>query len=399
MRPATLVVLAIAIALGPREAHAIPAWARKYNMNCSGCHLPAVPRLNATGITFKWAGYRMPNEIGEQMEVKKIEEYLAARGILRYSYAKTEGEPADENSLAIPTASVFAAGPFGPRYGAFFEFEREEEGSVDLTGQAIAVWGAENSFGGVRLAQGHILVGGAVAGFDRPTGILTPLPLSAPTTVAIPFRFTGDQSALDAFYVVGSRNRTSVQLINGTVAAADEEAMEGLTSTKKNWLISNQLIWDDDGAGLTTIGYFGTAIGLDEANPSASSRFTRLAASANKYIGPFEVLGGYVYSKDSRLPVGAAPAFPSSSFTGSALWLSGQYYVPRIFWTVYGRYEFLDPDRDASDDALRRIVVGSVLPVNVPEYIRLGLEYFRDIPQLSDLPRRQGIAAEMQIAF
>ncbi len=43
------------------KAHAlIPAWARKYNMNCSGCHYPAPPRLNATGQRFKWAGYRMP---------------------------------------------------------------------------------------------------------------------------------------------------------------------------------------------------------------------------------------------------------------------------------------------------------------------------------------------------
>lgn len=384
--------------LAARDAHAIPAWARKYNMNCSGCHLPTVPRLNATGIQFKWAGYRMPDEIGEQMEVKKIEEYLAARGILRYSYAKTEREPADENSLGIPTASVFAAGPVGSRYGAFFEFEREDEGTVDLTGQAVAVWGTAGSFGGARLAQGHILVGGAVAGFDRPTGILTPLALSAATTTAIPFRFAGDQSAIEAFYVLGGRNRTSVQLLNGTVAA-DEEEMEGRTSTKKNWLVSNQLMWDDDGAGLTTIAYFGTAIGLDEANLDASSRFTRLAASANKYFGSFELLGGYIYSKDSRLPVGGEPAFPSSSITGSAFWVSGQYYVPKTFWTVYGRYEFLDPNRDGSDDALRRFVVGSVLPVNVPEYIRLGVEYFRDMPQLSDLPGRHGLTGEMQIAF
>ena len=398
MRSLILAFLTLAT-VAVSEAHAIPAWARKYNMNCSGCHLPTVPRLNATGIQFKWAGYRMPDEIGEQMEVKKIEEYLAARGILRYSYAKTEREPADENSLGIPTASVFAAGPVGARYGAFFEFEREAEGTVDLTGQAVAVWGKDKSFGGVRLAQGHILVGGAVAGFDRATGILTPLPLSAATTTAVPFRFSGDQSAIEAFYVLGGRNRTSVQLLNGTVAAADEAEMEGRTSTKKNWLVSNQLMWDDDGAGLTTIAYFGNAIGLDEANLDASSRFTRLAASANKYFGSVEILGGYVYSKDSRLPVGVAPAFPSSSITGSAFWVSGQYYAPKTFWTVFGRYEFLDPNRDGSDDALRRFVVGSVLPVNVPEYIRLGVEYFRDMPQLSDLPRRHGITGEMQIAF
>src|SRR6266540_7090048 len=47
----------------------IPAWARKYNMNCSGCHYPAAPRLNATGIKFRWAGYRMPDAIGENVDV------------------------------------------------------------------------------------------------------------------------------------------------------------------------------------------------------------------------------------------------------------------------------------------------------------------------------------------
>ena len=42
------------------KASALPAWARRYNVNCSHCHAPAVPRLNATGIRFRWAGYRMP---------------------------------------------------------------------------------------------------------------------------------------------------------------------------------------------------------------------------------------------------------------------------------------------------------------------------------------------------
>ena len=42
------------------DAHAIPAWARKYNMNCSGCHYPVVPQLNGDGLAFKWAGYRRP---------------------------------------------------------------------------------------------------------------------------------------------------------------------------------------------------------------------------------------------------------------------------------------------------------------------------------------------------
>ncbi len=43
------------------EAHReIPAFARKYGMRCSACHL-AVPVLNAYGQAFKDNGYRMKN--------------------------------------------------------------------------------------------------------------------------------------------------------------------------------------------------------------------------------------------------------------------------------------------------------------------------------------------------
>ena len=389
----------LATALAPSAAHAIPAWARKYNMNCTGCHSPVVPRLNATGLTFKWAGYRMPDEIGDQMEVKKIEEYLAVRGIVRYSYAKTQGQETDLNSVEVPGASIFAAGPVGTNYGAFLEFERSPDASVDLIAQISGVWGKENAFGGVRAGQGHLIVGGAVAGFDRPTGILNPLALERPTTESgIPFTFAGDLVGGEAFYVLGSRNRTSVQIVNGQVPGAGE-GMSGPASTKMDWVVTNQLIWDAAGAGITAVGYFGRINGLDSARMNQVSRYSRLAASANKFIGPFEVVGGYVYSKDSRLPVSTTSVFTTPNLTGTAYWLTGQYSVPKNNLTFFGRYESLDPNRDATDDAIRRIVFGSVLPVNVPEYVRLGVEYFREMPQLLGSPRRHGLAAEAQIAF
>src|SRR6266508_3259891 len=85
-----------------RRAHAlIPAWARKYSMNCSGCHYPAVPRLNATGLKFRWAGYRTPEEIGEKANVGKVDNYLAAGLETEFAYEKTEGAPA-ANSFAAP---------------------------------------------------------------------------------------------------------------------------------------------------------------------------------------------------------------------------------------------------------------------------------------------------------
>src|SRR5262245_6391728 len=85
------------------NAHAlIPAWARKYNMNCSGCHYPAPPRLNATGQRFKWAGYRMPEDFGEKVDVEKVQNYLAAGAEASYEYEKTSGQPTTTSGFQVP---------------------------------------------------------------------------------------------------------------------------------------------------------------------------------------------------------------------------------------------------------------------------------------------------------
>ena len=386
-------------AFAPNSVHAIPPWARKYSMSCAGCHQPVVPRLNATGLTFKWAGYRMPNELGDKMEVKKIEEYLAARAIVRYNFEKTQRANADVNALDVPSASLFAAGPVGKYYGAFIEFERTSDSRVDLIAQLSAVWGKENGFGGVRVGMGHLIVGGAVAGFDRPTGILSPLALERPlTSSGIPFSFAGDLAGAEAYYVAGSRNRTSIQVVNGAPQITRGDSPRSARPTT-DFVLSNQLIWDAAGSGLSMVAYFGAITGLDSSNANGSSRYVRLAASANKFIGPFEIVGGYAYSRDSNVPFGDASGVATSSPSGNAYWFTGQYTVPVSSLTVFGRFESLDPNRAIADDAIRRVVFGGVLPLNAPAYVRLALEYFRELPQLSGSARRNGLALEAQIAF
>ena len=56
-----LAVMAVTLALFPRPADAIPAYARQFNVKCSTCHTPVPPRLNNVGITFKRMGFRMPD--------------------------------------------------------------------------------------------------------------------------------------------------------------------------------------------------------------------------------------------------------------------------------------------------------------------------------------------------
>lgn len=379
------------------HARAIPAWARKYNMNCSGCHFPTVPRLNAEGLAFKWAGYRRPNEIGTNAEVKKIDEYFSARLIVQHVYTKTEQSPADTNAIVIPSASLFMGGAIGKNYGAFVEYERMPEGTIDLIGQIGGVWGKEAGFGGVRVGQGHMLIGGAVAGFDRPTGILAPLALDEATTPGVPFRLAGDQAGVEAFYVIKGMNRTSMMLVNGLVGGGGMEAAPSTTS--RDFVLTNQLMLDDLGASLGAIGYFGSVKGLDTGQVGLNSRYYRIGLTANKFVGPFEGQAGYVYSDNSRLPTGPTSLFSTASLSGTGYWLYGGYTVKPSHWTAYGRYEFLDPNRSLADDGVRRIVLGSLLPVNLPEYLRLGLEYFRDMPQGAGALKRQGARAEVHIAY
>ena len=382
----------IAAALVPGEARAIPAWARKYNMNCSGCHSPAVPRLNAQGFAFKWAGYRMPEEIGESQEVKQISDYLAARFRFQYVWRKTDTQPSSTNSFQFSDATVFAGGPIGKYFGAFLEFEHAVD-EVELVNNLYGVYGKERNYVGARVGQMHWLLRGAVAGVDRPTGISTPTPLSGPLTRnAVPFAFNIDEVGGEAFYVLG-RNRLSFEVLNG-VNAAGKGDEPGTPSTKDVAAI-DQLIYDDDGSGLTAVAYRGSVAGLDPAI-SKTSHYWRYGVSANKIFKGFEAMGGYVYAKDEDLPVG--PTFATESITGTGYWAYAGYTFPETL-TLFGRYEFVDPNRDVARSENRRFVFGSVLPVSLPEYLRFAAEYTLDNPRAAGSHKRHGITAEAMLNF
>src|SRR5262249_39133683 len=50
--------------VGSRPGGALPLFARKYEMQCTQCHL-AFPRLNAFGMQFRQNGYRLTGEKGD----------------------------------------------------------------------------------------------------------------------------------------------------------------------------------------------------------------------------------------------------------------------------------------------------------------------------------------------
>jgi cytochrome c5 len=95
-------------------AMAVPAFARKYNVDCTYCHT-AWPQLNRTGLIFRYLGYRMPYEVPPQPGMngaaapatsQKPKTGQAGKGPIAQQPPQQAGEPATTNigAPAIPEA-------------------------------------------------------------------------------------------------------------------------------------------------------------------------------------------------------------------------------------------------------------------------------------------------------
>jgi len=382
---------------GSGAGDGIPAWARRYNVNCSHCHAPAIPELNATGIYFKWAGYRLPEDIGVQQTVSQVSNYIAARAQIDYVWEKTSGQPTSTSELADPTVTFIYAGPFGKNFGGWVELGLEG-GEVGGGAAVTGVFGKERSYGGFRLGETPMYLESGVAGFDRPIGIEAPIPAASPVSFAIPFSFEGDQKAAEGFYVVG-HNRAAVQVLGSYTY--DGTALVESGSTKKDIGVTDQLLIDDKGSAIYAVGYYGNVTGLDNAFPDATSNFWRVGLSASKIIGSdtsnFTIKAGGVYGKDVALPVGGV--YSVSSNTGYGYWFAGQYSFPHPNLTFFARYEFIDPDTQTDQDGTTRYVFGAVLPICLPQYIRLAAEYHLDTFQAPGASSDNAAVAEVQLVF
>jgi hypothetical protein len=386
-RPICLCVLLVTSALGAPDAQAIPAWARKYNMPCSGCHYPAPPKLNETGIRFRWAGYRLPGELGQAVLVDQVANYISAQGQVVYQVSRSGNQTAIAADAS--DARLWYMGPLGKHYVGWFEFERMPDATLGLGAQIGGVWGNARSYGGFKVGQGHFLFETGLAGFDRNVALTdVPLPLEGPTTAGVPFVFADDRVGSEVFYVIG-RNRIAAQVL---------EPVPGIgVNNRKDVVLNDQLLLDPLGGGVQVTALYGSVVGVDSSSTAGRSSYWRLAASANHNFGPLEVLGGIILARDNSLPTGGASPFTASSVKGLGYWLSGQYVVPRTPLALYGRYEFADPNTSAAADAASRLVLGGILPLTLPEYLRLNVEYGLRMPQTGG--RAQNLGVGLTLGF
>lgn len=131
-------------------ANAVPSFARKHDMNCSGCHT-AYPQLNSVGREFKEAGYRFAsdNEKGLNKEVSdflQLEKHVPISGIL-VSRPYDKKDSGDAKVRALHEVEIIMAGNIAKNWSGFFEIEAEDEtGFEPEVGPAVLTYNVNQQF-------------------------------------------------------------------------------------------------------------------------------------------------------------------------------------------------------------------------------------------------------------
>lgn len=216
----------------------MPMFARKYRLACATCHdAPAIPRLNATGYKFRRAGFRMPEQIGEEESSDfSLGDYFSGR-VQADLTADTTNEQPEEPSSRKTNATFSGEVSLYPLTGSFqkhwateTEIALEPGGAPEIENAYLrGVWGDSDRWVELRAGIFHPLEG--FGGSDRPLAVTAPL-----------FESQGAGSAQDTLFRLDELNRIggeagiewgntslSVQIVNGlqTVAREGEVVAEG----------------------------------------------------------------------------------------------------------------------------------------------------------------------------
>ncbi len=326
-------------------AHAIPAFARKYQVNCYLCHT-IFPRLNKMGYLFKRNGYRLPPKPVEGKPAPRVREVDAAlpwrprTAMALYGVAEYEsiasgapGAASSESVTDLDTLAFLSAGPipgtgfsYLAKYVFYYEGGEREVGAADLT----YTWGrADRSFF-VKAGKMYLLQGEGFRGSD-PRGVFpwAPLALSA----SDPAAFSLDQNPVG---LAGGATWTTpgyrgVFGLSGKVTLGLDEKGEpvnrpGGTGHRDLFLEADYLFGNDN--GVSAFYYRGRKPVLAGEDSPAPFRYDsteeRWGLFANRLIfSQLDLSAGYV---GGRAGWRASAADPVGHYTTRSLFGEASYY-------------------------------------------------------------------------
>jgi len=377
-----LVCITAMMLVSAQESSALPAFARKYNADCAMCHYAAYPRLNSFGLQYRRMGYRTPNEINKDQEVRDVSNFLSGRIRAQLAYDNTKGTK-ERTEFRSPEVSIMYAGAISRHWSAYLHGFTQNGSDVDFHGHVMGMWGDMDKAFMVRFGQMHMLNQEGIGGFDRPVGITSsPIYASPLTRNAAPMIFNFDlrRKGAEIAYVYGP-GRLFAQVMNGLDETGSGTRRNGDIDARKDILIGYDHILDEIASGFTIFYLNGTTNGKVTTTGSGlgvpiatNDRFSysRFGINANKIftlpgLGFFELIGGYVRSHDNG-PFGA-----TSDLEGNAWYVESQQYITGPEITFFERYSAIDLDGAKKNSMRKDYTIGAVTPIET--WLRLAAEY------------------------
>jgi hypothetical protein len=373
---AMLVLLVFSmIVLMPRQANAIPAFARKYGVKCYTCHT-VPPALNKNGYMFKRLGYRMPtDEMDGTKPAPKIIEMdkdmkfsiINSMALILQASVTNEKTVADKgnttsaspatscgsstssssscSSFNLDEAALFMAGPIPETgFSYFAHYELYQGGSNNLE-QGFGVWtgGRANNSYFVKAGEMHMQEGEGTRAamfynlFADPAYTLTNVD---------PILFSLDQHpvGVDVGYTHASNYfknifAVSAKVTNGLNTDGSEILDSSTKSSKDVWADADY--WFGPDGGVTVMFYRGTKDQVQtptNENPPFTYRagIDRVGVFGNYlFFDKLDILGGYIRSQDDWHPPNGGPNshYISNSVRGEA----DYYFKPGT--VVMARYD------------------------------------------------------------
>jgi len=128
-----LALLMLFTMLVSTNASALPAFARKNNIQCSACH-STYPELTQMGRNFKEAGYRFPNsDVGDTKVSDKLQfdkNFPMSLALIARPY--TDSKQGETEIRAIHEGEIYAAGEIYKNISGMLEVESEGEDGFGL---------------------------------------------------------------------------------------------------------------------------------------------------------------------------------------------------------------------------------------------------------------------------
>ena len=370
--PITIGIFGFALAAA-RSAHALPQFARKYKLDCSGCHdALAFPRLNDVGYKFRRAGFRMPENIGQdELADYTTDNYFSAsvEGVNTTNVTRDGGSTDSLNTFSGQLSLYALTGSFAKYFASQTELGIAPGEGLEIENAYVrAVFGNENLWFSSRAGVFHAIEG--LGGSDRSLGPSRPLifevtPNQGQDTLLLasePSRIGIDLGGQwnDTSLGVEVLNRVRPEVEDGEIAAMG--IVPDTRSAKDLIVVANQILGPRSSVsaywthGVVPLPVDPDMFAAGTSEDTFDDRYDKLALFASAGTSKLLGLAGAQVGFDRALDPTTGT---TSRFTSVGGFAEGNLGIT-AHTVGYVRLDYFDPSMDAGDNQILRGTLGAL---------------------------------------